>query len=302
MNSSNNVEIKNIGSFANEILINNLGGFVIGKTKSGIFVKTLTDKIVFITHLPYAGPLTINLNQDNTNKVNLINLGMEVNFSPEKVSIPEIGLDILTSKNDLYVSPLPSATVRSKEERRKTIRVIASQMNSYLDEENNPQYSSLLEIINYGDKNSKLSQSSEFNHISQIVRDIQIHRFEKVLEGINKLLGSGQGLTPSGDDIVIGIILSINRWKDVLIPKIVLGSFNQQVIQAGYDRTTTLSANLIECAAQGEADERLVNTIDFLISDLPYKKNIAVNLLGWGNSSGIFAFLGMAITLMRMDK
>jgi len=301
MNSVKIVKTYPLGAIASTILDETIEGSVFGKTSSGTFIKTLSDRILFITHLPFPGPLTINLKEDNPYLLDRINNGMKVIFSPQKIFIPEIELEILASKDAVHHSPLPSTPIRNKEERHKAIRFIASQMNLRLEEYNNLQYSSLLEIINYEYNNAKLSKNFEFNHISQIVRDIKTSRFEEAIEGINEFLGGGQGLTPSGDDIVIGITLSINRWKDVLIPNIDLESFNQQVIGASYDRTTTLSANLIECAAQGEADERLINTVDFLISELPYKKNIVENLLHWGDSSGIFVFWGMAITIMNTN-
>jgi hypothetical protein len=115
-------------------------------------------------------------------------------------------------------------------------------------------------------------------------------------------LGFGEGLTPSGDDYVIGTLLSLNRWKDVLLPDKDLGSLNQQVVETAYQVTTTLSANLIECAALGQGDERLIQAIDYLMGGGVQKDEIVTNLMNWGNSSGVDTFVGMATALSAMDR
>ena len=72
------------------------------------------------------------------------------------------------------------------------------------------------------------------------------------------LLGMGAGLTPSGDDILLGLLLALTRWGDVLAPGWDAPAFTRALLTLAYAKTTTLSANLIECASQGQADERLV--------------------------------------------
>ena len=110
---------------------------------------------------------------------------------------------------------------------------------------------------------------------------------------IDQLLGRGSGLTPSGDDCVLGLLLMLNRWqanKDWC-------SLNQAVIDATYQKTTTISANLIECAAAGQADERLLNVIDGIVTGKPAIAECTEHVLSWGSSSGIDALAGMAVAV-----
>ena len=74
-----------------------------------------------------------------------------------------------------------------------------------------------------------------------------------------------------------------------------LMAFNQRVVESAYQRTTTISANLIECAANGEADERLINVIDGLVTGTPSRDDCVEGVIGWGNSSGLDALIGMAL-------
>ena len=80
------------------------------------------------------------------------------------------------------------------------------------------------------------------------------------------LLGQGEGLTPFGDDILIGLLLCLNRWGDILEPGVDLLAFSRHIIESAYRKTTTLSANLIASAARGQAEERLIRACDHLMS------------------------------------
>lgn len=114
---------------------------------------------------------------------------------------------------------------------------------------------------------------------------------------LSNFLGMGPGLTPSADDFIAGILLSLNRWQNLLWAKDSLRDLNLQVVEAAYARTTTLSANLIECATLGLADERLINALDWIVTGTASEPEIISHLLGWGNSSGVDSLAGMAVAL-----
>jgi hypothetical protein len=115
------------------------------------------------------------------------------------------------------------------------------------------------------------------------------------------LLGMGAGLTPSGDDLALGFLLALNRWGGVLAPGLDLKSLNLEIVQGAYERTTTLSANLIDCASQGQADERLILGLDGLLSEAYGPAICAASLAGWGNSSGVDALVGMGLAMSCQD-
>jgi hypothetical protein len=59
-----------------------------------------------------------------------------------------------------------------------------------------------------------------------------------------------------------------------------------------------LSANLIECAAQGQANERLILSLDGMITGVPDAERCAGLLAGWGNTSGLDALVGMGVVIV----
>ncbi|MBI5348552.1 MAG: DUF2877 domain-containing protein [Chloroflexi bacterium] len=113
------------------------------------------------------------------------------------------------------------------------------------------------------------------------------------LQSLISNLGLGPGLTPSGDDVVIGFLLTLNRYGHY--------AHNDLFIQESKRRTTTLSANLIECAAQGLADERLIRLIDCIFTG--DKNDRALDeMLGWGESSGFNVLKGMALAIKNFES
>jgi hypothetical protein len=112
---------------------------------------------------------------------------------------------------------------------------------------------------------------------------------------LKPLLGLGRGLTPSGDDLLVGFLLALNRWKSVLDSPFDLKELNGQMIQLAVKATTHLSANLIECAATGAADERLLDGLDYIVSGMGNPDEIADNLSEMGSSSGVDSLVGMVL-------
>jgi hypothetical protein len=109
------------------------------------------------------------------------------------------------------------------------------------------------------------------------------------------VLGSGRGLTPSGDDFIIGLLLSLNRWGKAFNHGPELHYLNRIIVRAAKEKTTTMSANLIESAANGQSDERLVNVVDAVFSGDPAIYDCIYPLMDWGASSGMDALAGIAM-------
>ena len=108
-------------------------------------------------------------------------------------------------------------------------------------------------------------------------------------------LGQGSGLTPSGDDFLLGFFLTLHRWGAHLSFADSLRPLGQSIAESAKHQTTYLSSNLIECAIHGEADQRLINALDGLMTSEKCGLGWLKGLLTWGNSSGLDAFAGMIL-------
>jgi len=121
--------------------------------------------------------------------------------------------------------------------------------------------------------------------------------WDELLPALLSMLGQGTGLTPAGDDVILGCLLALSRWGQILSPNLDFQALQQPLISQAYRQTTLLSANLIECAASGQADERLLLALDGIFTGQPSTEQCAALLLGWGNSSGCDALVGMGIAI-----
>jgi hypothetical protein len=97
-------------------------------------------------------------------------------------------------------------------------------------------------------------------------------------------------------------LLTLHRWGKNLLPGIELQEFNRSVVQTARQKTTALSANLIECAANGDANERLIQAFDGIMTGVPGPEKCARLLLSWGNSSGGDALTGMVLAISLFDS
>jgi len=120
---------------------------------------------------------------------------------------------------------------------------------------------------------------------------------QETLAIFRRLVGLGRGLTPSGDDFIMGLLLAVNRWPGLFGPLPELAELNRLVVAKAYSATTSISANLIESATLGYGDERLISALDGIVTgDLP-PEACAANLLALGASSGIDALVGITTCL-----
>ena len=146
---------------------------------------------------------------------------------------------------------------------------------------------------------------------------------EQITAGSIKLLGLGPGLTPLGDDFLLGVLLTFNRWGHIFSPALpetqksvppvqsidewsshlpsLIKDLNQIILENTRLKTTQISASLLACAVEGAADERLLKVLDGFFSGVDITQNEIKNLLRWGSSSGTAVLAGMISVLRTKD-
>jgi hypothetical protein len=292
------MKVTAIGRQAFNYLKDKSRGLVIGVTSVGVFIKAATDKILFLTTQPYKGPLTLNL-EDDHGIFDQIENGMEVETGPGEISIPILAFRVQTFQAEVWSPPLPQAPLRSPVDQRETLRSFAGEMLPLIKEQNHPAIYTQLRALAQRDTPPALQSESLLATIHTLHQNAMAGDLPSAREAFNHLLGRGEGLTPAGDDLLLGWLLSLNRWKNALAPDLYRQPLNQAIVSAAYKKTTTLSANLLECATKGEGDERLINMLDAVMcvgdqhAEPLRVSNLIKPLLSWGNSSGLYAFLGM---------
>ena len=84
---------------------------------------------------------------------------------------------------------------------------------------------------------------------TNLVNGMRTHSLNRAIDGARQLAGLGQGLTPGGDDFIIGVMFA--AWSGLY--GTASKAFCIRLAQTAAPRTTTLSGAFLHAAARGEA-------------------------------------------------
>ena len=263
-----------IGHFAHDILRSEKQVNICGNTSKGLFAVTDKKRILFITHLTFKGPFTINIDEKIPAHYP-ISLKANLLLSPDRIKFNDSGFEIRINPQTRLWTPepldkldfnLPAFYDRTEQIKQEMMSQLSSQDQSqdkYLDIEN-----SLKSALSVMDETA-------------------------VYQSLVKFLGKGEGLTPFGDDFICGFLLAAHTWKEILYPGFTMQKTIQNITKAAWGTTTALSANLISCALAGSADERIIHCLSWLNSGHNSSAVIMKELLSYGSSSGLDTLAGM---------
>jgi hypothetical protein len=121
----------------------------------------------------------------------------------------------------------------------------------------------------------------------------------KSIDSAKQLAGLGQGLTPSGDDFILGAILA--AW--IIHPRDTAGVLAKEITNAAAPLTTSLSAAWLRSTGSGEAGILWHNFFNALIADDSNALQLHITeLLSAGHTSGADAFAGFISTLICYEE
>ena len=102
---------------------------------------------------------------------------------------------------------------------------------------------------------------------------ILLNQWTKSHRILQRLIGLGQGLTPSADDAVVGILATLRRSDGIRFP----------IPVELLERTTDVSAKYLRCAGQGYFSQRVLAIFEADTAGLPQALE---RTAAWGASSG----------------
>jgi hypothetical protein len=285
-----NFNVASIGSMAWQVWQHDQATRVIGVTSRGLFLL-IDQRVLFVSLENWRGPLTITLGR-SIGQLCALDVGAAAVFSNNRLIFPATPIILSASATEVWHAPLPDMPPCPIDRQRDSMQHIARHVIARAPDRGfGPLLSPLLDLPLSGPLSTDQVTVLSILHTLQLA--VRAHDVPAVLASIDQLLGRGSGLTPSGDDCVLGLLLMLNRWQANRDWR----KLNRAVIDSAYRKTTTISVNLIECAAAGQADERLLNIVDGIVTGEPGREECADCALAWGSSSGIDALVGMVITL-----
>ncbi len=110
---------------------------------------------------------------------------------------------------------------------------------------------------------------------------------------LRRFIGLGEGLTPSGDDLLVGLLAmwqaagEVGPWDSPVA--------RQQLLEYMQTHTTILSAEFLRCALEGHFAEPLLRLVRSLLVGSPAWQAHAAALAAVGHSSGVDTMVGMVL-------
>jgi hypothetical protein len=284
------------GTIVHEELSRQSEARVIGSTSHGIFLLAANQRVIFVSYEQYCSPLTITL-VETEQKVEALPvfLGQNVQIQPDELSFTSLGTHILFDRSETWTTPSPPETIHPLPQVYQTLKnIILQVMNNKRGIGFVPLLAYILDLPSRPTVPATLQPT-----IMNVLLLKQLFNQPLVSSAplLMDLMGLGRGLTPSGDDLIVGLLLVLNRLPERSSFISQLEELNNAVAEMAYSKTTALSANLIDCAAHGSADERLIRAVDGILTGSYTEEEIAGILDTYGSSSGIDALAGMAIAI-----
>lgn len=134
--------------------------------------------------------------------------------------------------------------------------------------------------------------------LEQAIQAIDRADANGVTEAVVPVLGSGAGLTPSADDAVAGLLLTVRSWHGTDVDP-VLSRTGALLVPHLDRRTTAVSAGLLRHAAEGRGAPEVVRAVEHLTGRrTDDEHDVLRRLVQLGHTSGrdtalgVLAFLG----------
>jgi len=284
-----------LGQFAKELLHRQGNAVSAGISSRGLYLRSPDDTILFLSFEKFRGPLTVNMNTKHA-AMPEIKPDSPAFLSSIKITFPGEGVQINLENAEVWNASLPAGRLPAETSRSRLESTIKQTLR--LTEKN--EYQDLLNSVLPGNT-IHIPDIPGFDlHLTQFLTSLEQSDPTRGGKELSGLLGLGPGLTPLGDDFILGAILTLNRWEGALIPIQKMEQLNKDLLKAAVNKTTALSASLLYCAIEGAADERLLAVLDLLFSGDESSPQVLDDLLKWGSSSGIAVLAGMVSVLTRL--
>ncbi len=136
--------------------------------------------------------------------------------------------------------------------------------------------------------------------VREVLDGCMANDLQRAFTRAEELIGLGEGLTPSGDDFVGGLVHTLSRLRP---PNLGLGRVQPrdlaELLRKSETHTNVISHTLLVDHASGHASDALQRLVDALLTgDLESIEGRAARLIEVGQSSGWDLFTGVVVAIL----
>ncbi len=229
-------------------------------------------KVKFEDHALLAQDLVLTINLENASVFEHVGVPDPAHL----LSVEEINLNLRILKDIIYTAPSREGLVPLLEnvEKYGPLEVFVKEQKPTISEKARPFIDKLMWGIFSGDT-------------------------QAIIKSAGEVLGLGPGLTPSCDDFLAGLLMSINTAGASIFrsePETVsfFDKFSSKISDLAKDKTTIYSQSLIEEAAVGEGPENALDVILSIVTKSPEQvAEMSKKLISVGATSGADISIGI---------
>ena len=289
-----NVEVYRIGVAAVEALGLAPNGTVQGVTSRGAFLR-VTDRIIYLTPLDYRSPFNLTL-AGGDQRFERLEPGDTFTIDSDRLVFPTRRITVLTEQAEVWHPSLPVPIRSSLQEQHKRASAIAARLRQ-LD-----AHKGYLFLSQPQNEIVIPDQFTVFSAAQEIAASFARGNRAGFMQASASLIGSGGGLTPSGDDFLAGFLLY--QFRCALSTGVRHSSLEEwcaELSGVAFQKTTTISANRLMFTARGWSEDIFLNLIDHLFDPaVPFSDDRVCLLMEIGHSSGVDTFMGIMYAIQSM--
>lgn len=277
----------------------------IGVFKNGVDFVSAAGEMIYLTLSPQRGPYHLSVPSIDQ-YIQLIEPGHSLYREDDIIQLPGLDIQILL-KNALRWPKYAVPPICPWEKMKAAIQKTLKDSNDIEIPKN-----SIFRSINWGfDKTStpsvnplaELSPESKVlaTRIPTLCCALKHSDPENALKESKSILGLGNGLTPSGDDILAGILSVLYDLGNAGLKQTDwISCFSTPLLSLSKTKTNLISAALLSAAAQGEIDETLDDIIFSLLNGNSPTQEMWQNLKTFGHTSGFDGLVGILLALLSL--
>ncbi len=286
-----------VGVLAQEALQASWSASVIGVTSGGVFVISQAQRVIFLTYSPFRGPSTINL-EPGMIDLRQNETGDKVTLSRKLIRFEGSRVVVDVDSAPVWNAALPAGNYGELQSAAIGDRLVRAALQAYEQKGAQGLAPSLRWLVGKGalELGGDLTQGI-LDSFLEIRTGIDEQDPAKITQAAERIAGHGRGLTPAADDCITGVVLSLNRWRNILRVEFDLDRLNEAILMMARRKTTSLSATIIQAATLGMADERILKVLDGIITGNFDETQALGDLVRMGHSSGVDALVGIALVL-----
>ena len=278
-----NFEVIQMGVLADALLKTDPQGASMGATSKGMFLKA-EKRILFLTDTAYKSPFNIQVANMK---------GIETHIQPGDPWRCENGQ--IKLKNGLWWFNITGASVWQPTDPppmdlspvQGKIRLEAlCEIMIKIDPSKGWLFLRQPDLVGMDDEKAMVTE-----RVQGFLRAVAVADQAAALENARSIMGRGGGLTPSGDDWLSGFFLFFNRAKKITP---FISDLGLSLVNLAFERTTLISANRLEAALKGWAEELFLDFTDHLVNqECQFPVENVPLLVNFGHSSGVDTCLGI---------